>query len=127
MYKSSPRREKTYLDANTAEKIFRKIIFLGCRSVHIGGGEPLLAPPKLYAVLEAAQRVGMGIDYVETNFAWFVDLDQAVDILKSLKASGVSTLLVSISPFHNAFISFLWKRKGKHFDELAPSGFYEEQ
>ena len=40
---------------------------MGCPSVHIGGGEPLLRPDKLQAVLEAASDCGVGIDYVETN------------------------------------------------------------
>ena len=40
---------------------------MGCPSVHIGGGEPLLRPDKLQAVLEAASDCGVGIDYVEIN------------------------------------------------------------
>ena len=48
----------------------------------------------------------MGIDYIETNSAWFVDTAQAIALLGELKASGVHTLLVSISPFHNAHIPY---------------------
>jgi len=74
--------------------------------VHIGGGEPLLCTEKLAAVLEAARRAGMGIDYVETSSAWFVDENQAVEVLERLRAAGLDTLLISISPFHNARIPF---------------------
>ena len=106
LYNCGPHRPKDYLDADTAEKIFRSIIQQGCRSVHIGGGEPLLQPEKLGVVLEAACTAGMGIDYVETNSAWFVDREKALSVLDTLKRAGLQTLLVSISPFHNAAIPF---------------------
>ena len=106
LYNCGPHRDKDYLDGAAAETIFRRIAGLGCRSVHIGGGEPLLDPAGLVAVLTAARKTGMGIDYVETNSAWYVDKDRAGDILSDLRAAGLRTLLVSISPFHNAHIPF---------------------
>lgn len=106
LYNCSPRRAKDYLDGGAAEKIFERISDLGCRSVHIGGGEPLLSVERLVPVLAAARRARVGIDYVETNSAWFVDPRQAVDVLSQLMDSGVHTLLVSISPFHNEHIPF---------------------
>jgi len=107
LYNCSPHREKAYLGESKAAAIFRRIVNLGCHRVHIGGGEPLLHPQKLIAVLQAAARVGVGIDYVETNSAWFVEKQQAVDVIEKLLAAGVHTLLVSISPFHNAFVPFV--------------------
>jgi hypothetical protein len=106
LYNCSPQRPKDYLDAAGAEKIFRHIRSLGCHSVHIGGGEPLLNLPKLIEVLEVTRSVGMGIDYVETNSAWFKDPEQAAGVLERLLAAGAHTLLISISPFHNAAIPF---------------------
>ncbi len=106
LYNCGPHRDKDYLDGAAAETIFRRIAGLGCRSVHIGGGEPLLDPAGLVAVLTAARKTGMGIDYVGTNSAWYVDKDRAADILSDLRAAGLRTLLVSISPFHNAHIPF---------------------
>ncbi len=106
LYNCSPKRGKAYLDGKVAGRIFRRIRSLGCRSVHIGGGEPLLNPPKLLEVVEAARNKGMGIDYVETNSAWFVDAEQADGVLTDLQQAGVGTLLVSISPFHNACIPY---------------------
>jgi hypothetical protein len=107
LYNSGPHRDRAYLDPAAATDIFRRILGLGCRSVHIGGGEPLLDPDGLKAVLEAARRTGMGIDYVETNSAWFQDREQAADILENLRAAGLRTLLVSMSPFHSAHIPFV--------------------
>ncbi|MDJ0804904.1 MAG: hypothetical protein QNI97_18660 [Desulfobacterales bacterium] len=104
LYNCGPHRDKAYLTAERAEAIFGRIAALGCRSVHIGGGEPLLDPAGLAAVLDAARKTGMGIDYVETNSAWYMDRDRAVAILSDLRTEGLRTLLVSISPFHNAHI-----------------------
>lgn len=106
LYNCGPQRSKDYLDAALADNIFKRIAALGCYSVHIGGGEPLLAPQKLMAVLDAARRNHMAVDYVETNCAWFVDADRAAALLAQLQAAGLQTLLVSISPFHNAQIPF---------------------
>lgn len=106
LYNCGPHRNQDYLDAALADTIFKRIAALDCRSVHIGGGEPLLAPQKLIAVLDAARRNHMAIDYVETNCAWFVDADRAAALLAQLQAAGLQTLLISISPFHNAHIPF---------------------
>jgi len=111
LYNCSPNWDKEYIDSESAEKCFIRILELGCRSVHIGGGEPMLRPEKLETILKVANRVGMGIDYVETNSSWFKDTESAANILKRLMTSGLGTLLISISPFHNEFIPFL-KVKG---------------
>jgi len=111
LYASSPQREKNYIDKETASRVFRKTIALGCRSLHIGGGEPLLQPDKLKMVLHAASKEGMSIQYVETNSSWFQDHKRAVLLLKDLQRAGLSCLLVSISPFHNESIPF-YKVKG---------------
>ncbi len=79
---------------------------MGCRSVHIGGGEPLLRPQKLKTVLEIAKEVGVSIEYVETNSSWYKDKDSAATLLAELRDKGLHTLLVSISPFHNEQIPF---------------------
>jgi hypothetical protein len=83
----------------------------GCTSVHIGGGEPLLFPEDLGEVLDAAREAGVGIDYVETNGAWWRDHGEATEILGTLKARGLQALLLSVSPFHNEHIP-LSKTKG---------------
>ncbi len=106
LYNCSPRRSRDHLDPDRAGEIFQRIAQRGCRSVHIGGGEPLLRPDRLTAVLGTARTAGVAIDYVETNSAWFVDADGAAEMLKKLRGAGVHTLLVSISPFHNAHIPF---------------------
>jgi hypothetical protein len=89
-----------------AESLLDKAGSLGCRSVHIGGGEPFLDLEGLLGALSAARRAGVGIDYIETNSSWFKDKASAVDALRGIRAAGAGTLLVSISPFHNERIPF---------------------
>ena len=106
LYTCGPHWPKDYLTPGRAEDLFKCVRALGCRSVHIGGGEPLLRPDKLADVLRAARRAGVHIDYVETNSSWYTGFDAARSLLQRLKAQGLQTLLVSISPFHNEFIPF---------------------
>ncbi len=105
-YRSSPKRDKAYITADEAAANFAACRRLGCRSMHIGGGEPLLRPEGLKDVLRAARQEGIAIEYVETNSSWFKDLDTTVDLLKELQQLGCDTLLISIDPFHNEFIPF---------------------
>jgi organic radical activating enzyme len=111
LYACSPAWEKRYIDADTTEQNLVKIKSLGCRSIHVGGGEPFLNVNGLRMVIETAHVIGVQIEYVETNSSWFRDQDSAREILLSLKDRGLSTLLISISPFHNEYIPF-YKVKG---------------
>ncbi len=106
LYNCSPLRDNKYLDAQTAAKIFQIIQSFGCSSIHIGGGEPMLRPDKLGEILLTAAEAGVSVEYVETNSSWFRDMASAVQILSNLREKGLNTLLVSVSPFHNAFIPF---------------------
>jgi Radical SAM superfamily len=111
LYNCSPQWEKQYISPQTAQKNLQAVCSLGCRSVHIGGGEPLLRPDDLAAVLETATGLGVSVEYVETNSSWFKDNSSAEALLKGLRKQGLNTLLVSISPFHNEHIPF-YKVKG---------------
>jgi len=106
LYCCSPRWEKRYIDRDTASKQLKIIKSLGCRSIHIGGGEPFLNPSGLQMVMETARETGMGVDYIETNSSWCTDTTAAGDLLAALKNRGLTTLLISMSPFHNEHIPF---------------------
>jgi MoaA/NifB/PqqE/SkfB family radical SAM enzyme len=77
LYNCSPDLEKHYCSAEAAEENFRTVKSLGCSAVHIGGGEPFLRSQELGAVLDAARRAEVFIDYVETNSSWFTDAESA--------------------------------------------------
>jgi hypothetical protein len=106
LYRCSPAWPREYISEGAARENFSLIRSLGCNSVHIGGGEPLLRPDGLFPVLEAAAATGVAVDYVETNSSWYRDHGSAMKILAGLRRHGASTLLVSISPLHNEFIPF---------------------
>ncbi len=106
LYGCHPGQDRTYIDRATADRCFTTVRALGCRVMHIGGGEPFLRPEGLYAVLEAAMAADVHIEYVETNSSWFNGDDRVGRILREVKARGVDTLLISISPFHNSAIPF---------------------
>lgn len=106
VYASSPKWPRDYMDAETTSRIFSFLRDVGVHCVHIGGGEPLLYPEKLFIVLEEARKKRIQVEYVETNSSWFSDETKGENILKRLQSLGVGTLLISIDPFHNEYIPF---------------------
>lgn len=106
LYCSSPGWERQYINPMVAERNLAKARAAGCRSMHIGGGEPFLSINGLKDVIALFGPAGMGLDYVETNSSWFRNHEDAVAKLLLLKKAGLRTLLVSISPFHTEHIPF---------------------
>lgn len=111
VYASSPSWPNDYMTSSTADQIFSSLKRLGCNSIHIGGGEPLLQPEKIYPVLESAARHSIGIDYIETNASWYREESSAKNVLRELIKRKVYSLLISIDPYHNEYIPF-YKVKG---------------
>ena len=64
----------------------------------------MVEPGALGRVLAAAGRMGVSVEYVETNSAWFKGSESAGENLPALKQKGLGSLLVSSSPFHNRSI-----------------------
>lgn len=106
VYCSSPSWPKDYMERHMAEEIFRFLKNMGCSSIHIGGGEPFLEYDKLLDILDAAAKINMHIEYIETNASWHININNTLKILEEAKKRGVRTLLISIDPFHNEFIPF---------------------
>jgi hypothetical protein len=106
LYNCGPELKKNYIKPEKAEAIFEKLFSLRCRSVHIGGGEPLLRPAKLLEIAKLAKNCGIGIEYIETNSSWYKDHESACSMISGFMDAGVHTLLTSISPFHNEYIPF---------------------
>ena len=106
LYRSSPYWPNDIIEAAMADRLFCDVRQKGCRSVHIGGGEPFLKPGHLFTVLESAQKQAVDIDYIETNASWCTDQESAVSVLGEIRQRNVDTLLISISPFHNESIPF---------------------
>lgn len=111
LYRSSPGRERDYITPEQLRKNARAIREGGCKSVHVGGGEPFLKVQELLTCLNVLKDEGVEVEYVETNSNWFQSPEQAAEIIRAVKSRGVGTLLVSISPFHIGHIP-LRKVKG---------------
>ena len=123
LYRCSPKRSKDYITPERTEKNLAAVKGNGCRSVHIGGGEPFVKPGALKECLRAFRGSGVGIDYIETNASWVGTgagaADSAADttgagaaalrpeaLLEELLDLGADTLLISISPFHNEYVPY---------------------
>ena len=104
LYKSSPKREKKYITPGLLRDIFAKGASLGCRSYHIGGGEPFLDYKALLDIVMTFGTEGIGIDYLETNASWYKDPESADEKLTLLMEAGCRTVMVSVCPFHIEYV-----------------------
>jgi len=89
-----------------ADKVFALLSDKGCRSVHIGGGEPFMNFDALIEVCKSALRHRVAVDYIETNASWYTDDKNVSQKLDALRDAGVDCLLISLDPFHNEFIPY---------------------
>jgi hypothetical protein len=106
LYSCSPKRKAGYVNKDSAEKICALLRKGGCRSVHIGGGEPFLNFESLVMMIRALNHAGVNLEYIETNAFWITDASKARDQLERLLAEGANTLCISIDPFHGEHIPY---------------------
>ncbi|EPR41670.1 Radical SAM domain protein [Desulfovibrio sp. X2] len=106
LYDCGPHRRHAFIEPDEAARAARTARSLGCSSLHVGGGEPFLNPENLREVLRALRGEGVRLEYVETGACWAGREDAAADLLAELRAAGLHSLLVSISPFHNEHVDF---------------------
>ena len=129
LYACSPKRADGYIGAETARTICAALRKGGCRSLHIGGGEPFMDIDGLCVLARAIQDAGIVLDYVETNAFWVSGASAGVALEKLLRA-GVNTLCISFGTYHAEYVPpenplklaelcrqngidyFLWEAKG---------------
>lgn len=104
MFASSPSCAKEYITEEKAYEIARLLGKAGTSSVHIGGGEPFINFDALCTLVTALNDNGVGVDYIETNAFWCRDEERAREKLKKLKSLGVTTVMVSVDPFHIEYV-----------------------
>jgi hypothetical protein len=105
LYACSPTRNPGYMDEENAENICALLRKGGCRSVHIGGGEPFLNFEGLLMVIRNLNKAGITVEYIETNAYWAVDA-AAPEKLKRLLDEGTRALCISIDPFHAEYVPY---------------------
>jgi len=109
MYGCSPELGDDYITHEAAEKICVSARRLGCRGMHIGGGEPFLNVTGLSALIKTMKKNGVDVDYVETNAAWVTgEIKKDLAVINEVLYTGGErvTLMVSADFFHIEFIPF---------------------
>ncbi len=129
LYASSPKREGGYITEDNAKRVAKFLKIGGCRSVHIGGGEPFLNFEGLIMLINSLTAEGVYVDYVETNGYFAKNEDKVKGYINRLRDVGVDSLCISVDPFHAEYVppslpvrlselcakygmgSFLWKQQ----------------
>jgi hypothetical protein len=106
LYSCSPERRPGFISEQTADEVCRLLCDGDCHSVHIGGGEPFLNFDGLVMMIGKLKNARITLEYVETNAFWVQDSKKAEDKLKRLLDEGVSTLCISIDPFHAEYVPY---------------------
>jgi len=104
MFGSSPDCPKDFITAEEAERIAALLREAGTESVHIGGGEPFINFPALLDLIDALNRHGIAVDYIETNAFWAKDDRIVKERLWELTKRGVTSVMISADPFHIEFV-----------------------
>lgn len=104
LYACSPDRAEGYIDKDTVESVCNLLLEGGCRSVHIGGGEPFLDFGGLIMLVQKLIQNGISVDYIETNAYWAADRNQAKNQLRELQRAGADTLCISLDPYHAEYV-----------------------
>ena len=109
LYSCSPARDPGYVDEKTAAAICSLLRKGGCRSVHIGGGEPFLNFDSLEMMVRKIKQAGISLEYIETNAYWAGDINDQGRIqekLNRLLAAGANTLCISVDPYHAEYVPY---------------------
>ena len=104
MFASSPECKKEYISKESAIAAAQLLKKAGTVSVHIGGGEPFINFEALCNLIQALNNCGVGIDYIETNGYWCRDREFAKSRLETLQKLGVTTVMVSVDPYHIEYV-----------------------
>jgi hypothetical protein len=104
LYACSPTRGDGYITEDTAKSVAALLIEGGCRSVHIGGGEPFLDFDKLVVLVKTLTDSGVSVEYIETNAYWATSRRIVVDRVRALTKAGAGALCVSLDPFHAEYV-----------------------
>ncbi|MCL2512932.1 MAG: radical SAM protein [Oscillospiraceae bacterium] len=129
LYGCSPGAEPGYIDKKTAAGVCENLRRLGCKGVHIGGGEPFLNVGGLVDLIKIIDESGLRLEYIETNAAWITgdgkrDRRILSDVADVGNTYGKNCIMVSADPFHVEFIPF-WKpeRLIRLFEETGTPHF----
>jgi hypothetical protein len=97
LYRCSPHWPKTFISPTITRQNFQTALALGCTSMHIGGGEPLLNPDGVVSVLQTAREVDIpglcaGLSIHTSDLGCELDPNQ-YPAITSLHSGGIGELL----------------------------------
>ena len=104
LYACSPGRTDGYITEATAESVASLLRTAGCRSVHIGGGEPFLDFEGLVKLVRILSKAGISVEYIETNAYWASDTVRSKKYLQELLHAGANAFCISVDPFHAEYV-----------------------
>jgi hypothetical protein len=106
LYACSPTRCEGYINKETTEEVCKLLREGGCRSVHIGGGEPFMDFDGLVTLVQTLEKNGITVEYIETNAYWCDNRKLVEERLRVLANAGADTLCISLDPFHAEYVPF---------------------
>ena len=93
------------IDPQIAADAVRKVAAVyDIKTVMTFGGEPLLYPDAVYAIMTAAKELNIPKRQVITNGYFSKNADKIREVAKGLAACGVNDLLLSVDAFHQETI-----------------------
>jgi len=104
LYSCSPTRTDGYITEKIAEDTCELLREGGCRSVHIGGGEPFLDFDGLITLIRIIRASGIRVEYIETNAFWAAGRQKIEPRLRELSRAGADALCISLDPFHAEYV-----------------------
>jgi len=115
IYASSPRWNE-WIDEDSLKVILQQIKKYAPQQqgLHIGGGEAFLNFEILQRTIELCVEQGILLQYVETNAFWCDTEEKTRGLFQEVRNSGLSSVLISASPFHNEFIPFEYTERAVH-------------
>ena len=87
-----------------ADAVRRVAAVYDIKTVMTFGGEPLLYPDAVYAIMTAAKELNIPKRQVITNGYFSKNADKIREVAKGLAACGVNDLLLSVDAFHQETI-----------------------
>ena len=95
----------THIDPQVAADAVKKITSAyGIKTVMTFGGEPLLYPEAVYAVMRAAKESGVVHRQIITNGYFSKNAEQIREVVRRLSEAGVNDLRLSADAFHQEYI-----------------------
>jgi len=104
LYACSSDRTDGYITKAIAKSVATLLCTAGCRSVHIGGGEPFLDFDGLIKLVQTLSDAGVTVEYIETNAYWASDMERCKSYMQELLRAGADTFCISVDPFHAEYV-----------------------